>query len=74
MGCGGVRFGGPVSTLGRFLPVGSSVPNISHLVGNMVGVSTLTDAYADAVIAQVQEFFGQRRHAFDGRPMRIALM
>jgi GNAT superfamily N-acetyltransferase len=40
-----------------------ATPNISHLVGNMVGVSTLTDANADAAIAQVQEFFGQRQHA-----------
>ncbi len=40
-----------------------ATPNISHLVGNMVGVSTLTDANADAVIAQVQEFFGKRQHA-----------
>ena len=74
MGCGGVRFGGPVSTLGRFLSVGCSASNISHLVGNMVGVSTLTDSNADAVIAQVQEFFGKRKCAFERGPMRIALM
>jgi hypothetical protein len=40
----------------------------------MVGVSTLTDSNADAVIAQVQEFFGKRKCAFERGPMRIALM
>ncbi len=40
-----------------------ATPHISHPFGNMVGVSTLTQENADAVIAQVQDFFGKRRHA-----------
>ncbi len=39
-----------------------ATPHISHPLGNMVGVSTLTAENADAVIAQVQEFFGTRKH------------
>ena len=37
-----------------------ATPEVSHPFGNMVGVSTLTTENADSVIAQVQEFFGQR--------------
>ncbi len=40
-----------------------ATPAISHLFGNMVGVSTLTEENADAVIAQVQDFFGKRHHS-----------
>ncbi len=39
-----------------------ATPHISHPFGNMVGVSTLTEENADAVIAQVQDFFGKRHH------------
>ena len=39
-----------------------ATPNISHLFGNMVGMSTLTEENADAVIAEVQDFFGKRQH------------
>ena len=39
-----------------------ATPEVSHPFGNMVGVSTLTTENADSVIAQVQEFFGQRGH------------
>ena len=39
-----------------------ATPEVSHPFGNMVGVSTLTNENADAVIAQVQEFFGKRGH------------
>jgi GNAT superfamily N-acetyltransferase len=39
-----------------------ATPQVSHVFGNMIGVSTLTEANADAVIAQVQDFFGTRGH------------
>jgi hypothetical protein len=39
-----------------------ATPEVSHLFGNMVGVSTLTQENADSVIAQVQEFFAKRGH------------
>jgi predicted GNAT family acetyltransferase len=39
-----------------------ATPLVSHPVGNIVGVSTLTEENADAVIAQVQEFFAARDH------------
>ena len=39
-----------------------ATPDVSHPFGNMVGVSTLTQENADAVIAEVQEFFGKRGH------------
>ena len=38
-----------------------ATPHISHIFGNMVGVSTLTIENADAVIAQVKDFFGKRQ-------------
>ena len=40
-----------------------ATPHVSHPVGNLVGVSTLTEENADAVIVQVQDFFAKRRHA-----------
>ena len=39
-----------------------ATPEVSHLFGNMVGVSTLTQENVDSVIAQVQEFFAKRGH------------
>src|SRR5215813_5743145 len=39
-----------------------ATPQISHPLGNLVGVATLTDENADAVIAQVQKFFAKRNH------------
>ena len=39
-----------------------ATPEVSHPMGNMVGVSTLTQENADSVIAQVQEFFAKRGH------------
>jgi GNAT superfamily N-acetyltransferase len=39
-----------------------ATPQTSHPLGNLVGVSTLTEANADAVIAQVREFFAAREH------------
>ena len=39
-----------------------ATPQTSHPVGNLVGVATLSEANADAVIAQVQDFFGRRGH------------
>ena len=39
-----------------------ATPEVSYPVGNMVGVSTLTQENADSVIAQVQEFFAKRSH------------
>jgi GNAT superfamily N-acetyltransferase len=39
-----------------------ATPQTSHPIGNLVGVSALTEETADAVIAQVQEFFAQRHH------------
>ncbi len=39
-----------------------ATPDVSHPFGNMVGVSTLTEANADAVIEQVKDFFGKRGH------------
>src|SRR5215510_12827334 len=39
-----------------------ATPQSSHPVGNLVGVSTLTEDTADAVIAQVQDFFAKRNH------------
>jgi hypothetical protein len=38
-----------------------TTPQISHPFGNLVGVSPLTPDNADAVIAQVQDFFGKRQ-------------
>src|SRR5215471_20443937 len=39
-----------------------ATPQTSHPLGNLVGVATLTAANADAVIAQVREFFAARAH------------
>jgi predicted GNAT family acetyltransferase len=39
-----------------------ATPQTSHPIGNMVGVSTLTEENADSVIAQVQDFFAKRNH------------
>ena len=39
-----------------------ATPQISHPIGNLVGVSTLTEENADSVIAQVQGFFAKRNH------------
>jgi len=39
-----------------------ATPQASHPIGNLVGVSTLTAANADAVIAQVRDFFAARDH------------
>src|SRR5262249_30000744 len=39
-----------------------ATPQTSHPIGNLVGVATLTEENADAVIAQVQEFFAKRHH------------
>src|SRR5215468_7444788 len=39
-----------------------ATPQTSHPIGNLVGVSTLTEDTADAVIAQVQAFFAKRHH------------
>jgi hypothetical protein len=39
-----------------------ATPQTSHPIGNLVGVATLTAANADAVIAQVREFFAARDH------------
>jgi hypothetical protein len=39
-----------------------ATPEVSHPFGNMVGVSTLTEANADPVIERVKDFFGKRRH------------
>jgi hypothetical protein len=39
-----------------------ATPQASHPIGNLVGVSTLTEDNADAVIAQVREFFAAREH------------
>ena len=39
-----------------------ATPEVSHLLGNLVGVSTLTESDADAVITQVKKFYGDRRH------------
>ena len=39
-----------------------ATPRASHPMGNLVGVSTLTEANVASVIAQVQEFFGKRHH------------
>lgn len=41
---------------------GHATPQSSHPLGNLVGVSTLTEKDADSVIAQVQDFFAKRRH------------
>lgn len=41
-----------------------ATPEVSHPFGNMVGLSTLTKENVDAVIAQVKEFFGSRKHMF----------
>src|SRR5215831_18863129 len=40
-----------------------ATPQISHPIGNLVGVATLTEANADAVIAQVRDFFAARDHS-----------
>jgi predicted GNAT family acetyltransferase len=39
-----------------------ATPRTSHPIGNLVGVSTLTEENADSVIAQVQDFFANRNH------------
>jgi predicted GNAT family acetyltransferase len=39
-----------------------ATPQISHPIGNLVGVATLTEDNADSVIAQVQAFFAKRNH------------
>src|SRR5882672_5918282 len=39
-----------------------ATPQTSHPIGNMVGVAALTEDTAEAVIAQVQEFFATRHH------------
>jgi GNAT superfamily N-acetyltransferase len=39
-----------------------ATPHVSHPFGNMVGVSTLTESNADAVIGQVKDLFGRRGH------------
>ena len=39
-----------------------ATPQASHPIGNLVGVSTLTEDNADAVIAQVRDFFAAREH------------
>ena len=39
-----------------------ATPQTSHPIGNLVGVSTLTEDHADAVIAQVRDFFAARDH------------
>jgi len=41
-----------------------ATPKISHPFSNLVGVSTLSEANADAVITQVQDFFAKRNHIF----------
>ena len=40
-----------------------ATPQISHPIGNLAGVSTLTAANANAVIAQVRDFFAARAHS-----------
>ena len=37
-------------------------PQTSHPIGNLIGVSTLTEENTDSVIAQVQAFFAKRNH------------
>jgi len=39
-----------------------ATPQTSHPIGNLVGVSTLTEDNADAVIAQIRGFFAERDH------------
>jgi GNAT superfamily N-acetyltransferase len=39
-----------------------ATPQTSHPIGNLVGVSTLTEDNADAIIAQVRDFFAARDH------------
>jgi len=39
-----------------------ATPQASHPIGNLIGVSTLTEEHADAVIAQVRGFFAERHH------------
>jgi len=39
-----------------------ATPQTSHPIGNLVGVSTLTEDNADAVIAQVRDFYAERAH------------
>ena len=39
-----------------------ATPQTSHPIGNLVGVATLTEDNADAVIAQVRDFFAERGH------------
>ena len=52
-----------------------ATPEVSHLFGNMVGVSTLTQENVDSVIAQVQEFSPSAVTWLDGgsihRPRRL---
>ena len=39
-----------------------ATPQTSHPIGNLIGIATLTEENADAVIAQVQAFFAKRNH------------
>jgi len=39
-----------------------ATPQISHPFSNLVGVATLSEANADAAVAQVQDFFAKRDH------------
>src|SRR5215471_2449897 len=39
-----------------------ATPQTSHPIGNLVGVATLTADNADAVIAQIRDFFAARAH------------
>src|SRR4029450_10114581 len=39
-----------------------ATPQTSHPIGNLVGIATLTADNADAVIAQVRDFFAARDH------------
>src|SRR5262244_3218971 len=39
-----------------------ATPQTSHPIGNLVGVSTLTEDNADAVIAQIRDFFAAREN------------
>ncbi len=39
-----------------------ATPQTSHPIGNLVGISTLTEENAHSVIAQVRDFFAERDH------------
>jgi GNAT superfamily N-acetyltransferase len=39
-----------------------ATPQTSHPIGNLVGIATLTEETANAVIAQVRDFFAERAH------------